>query len=192
MAEGMENHPWFVTLELTTKDRGSMELAISSARPRPDTNHHRFSLLGDTHRVLIAFAEAADSCSPSRAAAARTVEELARCFRAGSLPQEPCDWAMILEAIDHVVLSDDDAGETSAFVMCAHEGFLVGASVGDSTGWVVPTVGEPKVLTRGDRNAPRIGTGLASPLGFGPVSLPSAPSALSYRLCTHSFRLPIG
>lgn len=188
----MENHPWFVTLELTTKDRCFMELAISSARPRPDVNHHRFSLLGDTHRVLIAFADAADSCSPSQAAAARTVEELARCFRTGSLPQEPCDWAMILEAIDHVVLSDGTAGETSAFVMCAQQGFLVGASVGDSAGWVVPTVGEPKLLSRGNRNAPRIGTGFASPISFGPVLLPNAPSALSYRVCTHSLRLPLG
>ena len=78
---------------------------------------------------------------------------------------------MVLEAIDQVVLTDREASETSALVMLVQQGVVVGASVGDSLAYVVPTVGEARLLTARQRREPRIGTGLASPVGFGPVQL---------------------
>jgi hypothetical protein len=78
---------------------------------------------------------------------------------------------MVLEAIDHVVLSDPDAGETSALVMLVQQGVVVGAAVGCSLAYIVPPVGEAKLLTTRQRKEPRIGTGLADPIGFGPVQL---------------------
>jgi len=78
---------------------------------------------------------------------------------------------MLLEGIDHAVLSDPDAGETSALVLLVQQGVVVGASVGDSLAYVVRTVGEEQLLTTRQRKAPRIGTGLACPVGFGPVQL---------------------
>jgi len=149
-----------------------MKLEISaSQRPTHDTSHDRLSVLRDAHRTLIALADGADSTPGAQSAAARTVNELAQCFRNGTLPEDPRDWVMVLEGIDHVVLSDREAGEASALVMLVHQGVVVGASVGDSLAYVVPPVGEPQLLTTRQRKEPRIGTGLARPVGFGPARL---------------------
>ena len=149
-----------------------MKLEISeSQRPTHDTSHDRLSVLRDAHRTLIALADGADARPGAQTAAARTVNELARCFRNGTLPRSSEDWVMVLEAIDHVVLSDRDAGETSALVMLVQQGVVVGASVGNSLAYVVPPVGEAQLLTTRQRREPRIGTGLATPIGFGPVQL---------------------
>jgi hypothetical protein len=78
---------------------------------------------------------------------------------------------MILETIDRVAFSDPDAGETSALVMLVQRGIVVGASVGDSLAHVIPPIGEPRLLTSPQKRGPRIGTGIASPIGFGPVQL---------------------
>jgi hypothetical protein len=78
---------------------------------------------------------------------------------------------MVLEAIDHVVLGDPDAGETSALVMLVQQGVVVGASVGDSLAYVVSPVGEAQLLTTRQHREPSIGTGLSRPIGFGPAQL---------------------
>jgi len=149
-----------------------MKLEISaSQRPNHDTSHDRLCVLRDAHRTLIALADGADSRHASQAAASRTVAELARCFRNGSLPDEPRDWVMLLEGIDHAVLGDPDAGETSALVVLVQRGVALGASVGDSLAYVVGPDGEADLLSGGRRKEPRIGTGLANPFGFGPVRL---------------------
>jgi len=149
-----------------------MKLEISeSQRPSHDTSHDRLSVLRDAHRTLIALADGADAGQGAQTAAARTVNELARCFRNGSLPQDPRDWVMVLEAIDQVVFSDREAGETSALVMLVQQGVVVGASVGESLAYVVDPAGEAQLLTSRRRREPRIGTGLARPVGFGPVQL---------------------
>jgi serine/threonine protein phosphatase PrpC len=149
-----------------------MKLEIDSLeRPSHDTSHDRLSVLRDAHRTLIALADGKGSSQAAQTAAARTVDELARCFRSGTLPEEPQDWVMVLEAIDHVVLSDGDAGETSALVMLVHQGVVVGASVGDSLAYIVSPAGDKKLLTKRQHSQPRIGTGLAVPVGFGPTPL---------------------
>ena len=149
-----------------------MKLEISATkRPRHDTSHDRLSVLRDAHRTLIALADGADSSAGAQSAAALAVNELARCFRNGSLPEDPRDWVMVLEAIDHVVFADPDAGETSALVMLVQQGVVVGASVGDSLAYIVPPVGEPQRLASRRQRGPRIGTALAHPVGFGPVQL---------------------
>ena len=149
-----------------------MKLEINGTRrPAHDTSHDRLSVLRDGHRALIALADGADSGRGAQVAAARAVEELALCFRNGALPENAQDWMMILETIDRVVLSDPDAGETSALVMLVQRGVVVGASVGNSLAYVMPTLGEPRMLSSSGRRGPRIGTGMASAVGFGPVRL---------------------
>lgn len=149
-----------------------MKLEISASnRHAHDTSHDRLSVLRDAHRTLIALADGTDSGDAAQIAAATAVDELARCFRSGSLPEDPRDWVMVLEAIDHVVLAHPDAGETSALVMLVQQGVVVGASVGDSLAYLTADVGSPRLLTARARLGPRIGTGLARPTGFGPVEL---------------------
>lgn len=149
-----------------------MKLEINpSRRPSDDTSHDRLCVLRDAHRTLIALADGADSREAAQTAAARTVAELARCFRNGALPEDARGWEMLLEGIDHAVLADPDAGETSALVMLVRQGVVMGASVGDSVAYVDHFPEEAQLLSVGERKAPRIGTGFATPLGFGPVQL---------------------
>jgi hypothetical protein len=149
-----------------------MKLEIEGTqRPTHDTSHDRLSVLRDAHRTLIALADGADSGRAAQIAAARTVNELALCFRNGALPDDAQDWAMILETIDRVVLGDPDAGETSALVMLVQRGVVVGASIGKSLAYVVPELGEPRLLTAPSQSGPRLGTGIASAFAFGPVKL---------------------
>ncbi len=78
---------------------------------------------------------------------------------------------MLLEGIDHAVLGDPDAGETSALVMLVQQGVVMGASVGDSLAYVVDPSGQAQALSPRERHRPRIGTGFARPAGFGPLQL---------------------
>lgn len=149
-----------------------MKLEINGTRRSThDTSHDRLSVLRDAHRTLIALADGADSRRGAQVAAARAVNELARCFRNGALPENADDWVTILETIDRIAFSERDAGETSALVMLVQRGVVVGASVGDSLAYVIPAIGAPRLLTSPERKGPRIGTGIASPIGFGPVQL---------------------
>ncbi len=149
-----------------------MKLEIDAPqRPTRDIRHDRLSVLRDAHRTLIALADGADSGAASQAAAALTVRELARCFRNGTLPDNSSDWEMVLQGIDLTVFKDPVAGETSALVLLVQQNVVVGASVGDSLAYTVPTVGEAQLLTARYRDEPRIGTGMAVPIGFGPVQL---------------------
>ena len=155
----------------------SMPLVIvvmidASRRPTHDTSHDRLSVLRNAHCTLITLADGVDASKSAQTAAARAVNELARRFRNGALPDDPGDWVMVLEAIDHVVLGDGDAGETSTLVMLVRQGVVVGAPVGNSLAYVVgPSEGKARLLTPFPRRAPRIGTGLAEPAGFGPAAL---------------------
>ncbi|MEM7138345.1 MAG: protein phosphatase 2C domain-containing protein [Myxococcota bacterium] len=149
-----------------------MQLEITTPSPSAsDTTHDRLSVLRDEHRTLIALADGADSGPASQAAAAMTVRELARCFRQGVLPEDPRDWEMILDGIDLTVFKDPVAGETSALVLLVERGVVLGASVGDSLAYTVSEAGALQVITPSFRNSTRIGTAMASPIGFGPVRL---------------------
>lgn len=148
-----------------------MKLEITPDASHAETTHDRLSVLRDDHSTLIALADGADSGPASQAAAALTVRELARCFRAGTLPDDPRDWEMILDAIDLTVFKDPVAGETSALVLLVRHGIVLGASVGDSLAYTVSERGELDVITPSFRNSTRIGTAMASPIGFGPVPL---------------------
>jgi len=149
-----------------------MKLEISGTEQgEEDTSHDRLSVLRDAHRTLIALADGVDASRAAQSAAARAVDELAKCFRAGSLPDDPRDWAAILETIDREVLSDSRASETSALVILVQQGVVLGASVGDSLAYIVAEDGKPRLLSGGQRRGPRIGTGMASPVAFGPAEL---------------------
>ncbi|MGB5813180.1 MAG: protein phosphatase 2C domain-containing protein [Polyangiales bacterium] len=149
-----------------------MKLEITT--PYSDTSattHDRLSVIRDEHRTLIALADGVDSGAASQVAAALTVRELARCFRNDVLPDDPWDWEMILDGIDLTVFKDPVAGETSALVMLVQRGVVLGASVGDSLAYTVSPQGRLRVITPSFPNTTRVGSAMASPIGFGPFPL---------------------
>ena len=148
-----------------------LELNAAMERMARHGSHDRLSVLRDTRGTLIALADGVGTNAGAQIAAARTMSELARCFRNGLLHEQAEDWAMVLEGIDQIVLADPAAGETSALVMFVRDGVVVGASVGDSVAYLVSPEGESHVLNQSRRSPLAIGTGIACPVGFGPIRL---------------------
>jgi len=62
---------------------------------------------------------------------------------------------------------------------------IVGASVGDCAAWVVPQNNEPREITMHQMRKPRIGTGRANPVGFGPTSLNGVLIAMTDGVADH-------
>lgn len=75
-----------------------------------------------------------------------------------------------LRAIDVLVEQDAEAGETTLVVVWIRHGLLEGASVGDS-GAILVTEDDVRDLTSGQRRTPRLGTGFARPVSFGPIAM---------------------
>jgi serine/threonine protein phosphatase PrpC len=65
------------------------------------------------------------------------------------------------------VLFEASSGETTAVLLVVRDGRLYGASVGDS-GVLVLTSEASFEPTRGQQRKPLLGSGAASPVGFGP------------------------
>ena len=70
---------------------------------------------------------------------------------------DPAFWSRALGEIDRAIAADPEAGETTAVATAVVQGTLVGASVGDSGGRLMP-----------GRTPTLLGSGQAHPSGFGP------------------------
>jgi hypothetical protein len=68
-------------------------------------------------------------------------------------------------------LGEHPAGESTAIVVDIHDGFVSGASVGDSIAWIVSKDGKIDDLTCNQVRKPLLGHGEACPTDFGPVAL---------------------
>jgi serine/threonine protein phosphatase PrpC len=84
-------------------------------------------------------------------------------------PTRTHDWAEVLRQIDSRLSSGPRPGETTAVVAFVTGDQIVGASVGDSGGWML--AGIWLNLLEDQRRKPLLGTGRAVPVGFGPFPL---------------------
>jgi serine/threonine protein phosphatase PrpC len=75
-----------------------------------------------------------------------------------------------LAALDVALSRSAHGGEATAVLVVIRAGRIVGASVGDSGAWVLAPEG-PRDLTGRQVRKPLVGSGGASPVGFGPVEL---------------------
>lgn len=137
------------------------------------TGHDRLMVLRSGSRTLIAIADRTSGVSSVGRvdAADRTVEELARCFDTGVIPDDSHDWEMILQGIDQTLLQEPRCDEASALVMLVRRGLILGASVGGSSASMLGPGGPPVPLSASSANDPGLGSGFAVPIGFGPVPL---------------------
>lgn len=86
--------------------------------------------------------------------------------------------ALSLRAAFHAADLDiammDDECDTTGIFLAVQDGFVRGASVGDSEAWLVHgDCRVPTVITSAQRRRPRVGSG-CWPIGFGPVPLADA------------------
>jgi len=77
------------------------------------------------------------------------------------------DWVQVLVSLDAHLSSTAGMGETTAVVAFVTDEEIVGASVGDSGGWML--TGVWLNLLEGQRRKPLLGSGVAVPIGFGPL-----------------------
>jgi serine/threonine protein phosphatase PrpC len=81
-------------------------------------------------------------------------------------PTRGHDWVQVLLRLDAHLSSTAGLGETTAVVAFVTDEEIMGASVGDSGGWMLTDIWLN--LSEGQRRKPLLGSGAAVPIGFGP------------------------
>lgn len=122
-------------------------------------------------RTIIALADGAGGMSGAEEAAEQVVWSLMETFLGGAVAVTPRACAEALATTDQAVASNPRAGESTGLLVVIEGDSIVGASVGDCAAWVVPQGDEPLEITVRQMRKPRIGTGRANPVAFGPVPL---------------------
>ena len=84
-------------------------------------------------------------------------------------PTREHDWVQVLGRLDTQLSSRAGPGETTVVVVFLTDEEIVGASVGDSGGWML--AGIWLNLLEDQRRKPLLGTGAAVPIGFGPFPM---------------------
>lgn len=115
-------------------------------------------------RQLLVVADGAGGSSGGAEAAQAVID----CVRVLHAQGAPVDWARVLTALDLEIARMPQAGETTAVVALIQDGMVRGASVGDSGAWVVRGQ-DVSDLTEHQHRKPLLGSGVASPVSFGPV-----------------------
>ena len=78
----------------------------------------------------------------------------------------PSDCARFLRDVDRQLTN---VGQTTAIIVVVEDGQVFGASVGDSSAWLLGAAGVT-VLTEYQKSKPLLGSGSATPIAFGPIS----------------------
>ena len=110
----------------------------------------------------MAVADGAGGTGSGAAAAERLVELVAKLADGASTT----DWFAALCAFDDELSSRGSGGQTTAVVAFVDGSRIVGASVGDSSAWLISPVGEITDLTANQRRRPLLGSGEALPVQF--------------------------
>lgn len=147
--------------------------------PAAEKSHDRVKVVQQDRRTIIALADGAGGMSGAAEAADQVVNSLVKALRREKIDATPCSCAEALAALDQAVASNSRAGETTGLLLVIDDDSVVGASVGDCAAWVVPRSNEPRELTVHQMRKPRIGTGRANPVRFGPTSLDGALIAMT-------------
>jgi serine/threonine protein phosphatase PrpC len=111
---------------------------------------------------LLVLADGAGGTSGG-AAAADAVLAAAIAF----VPNSALDCVRFLQSLDRKLTT---VGQCTAVVVVLTDGEILGASVGDSSAWLVGPA-DVTDLTQHQKTKPLLGSGMAVPVGFGPVPL---------------------
>jgi serine/threonine protein phosphatase PrpC len=115
--------------------------------------------------AIVALADGAGGRAGGDVAAQTLVAEVAKLAQNISDPQDEDAWVSWLKEIDTLVLDNEWAGETTAIVAAVGSGYVTGASVGDSSAWLVEH-DKALDLTGSQVRRPFLGSGLAQPRSF--------------------------
>jgi hypothetical protein len=119
-------------------------------------------------RVLVIVADGEGGTAGGARAAEAICGAAAAAFRAGLFDGRT--WADRLRAIDSMMVTAAHGGASTVVIAEIIDSMVSGASVGDSSAWLVSPSGIVDLTERQVRK-PLLGTGLAEPVGFGPVPM---------------------
>jgi serine/threonine protein phosphatase PrpC len=111
---------------------------------------------------LLALADAAGNSGSGAVAAERLVGLVAKLTEHSAAT----DWFEALCALDDELSRGGSGGQTTAIVACVSGNRITGASVGDSSAWLISPAGEMTDLTARQRRRPLLGSGEALPVMF--------------------------
>jgi serine/threonine protein phosphatase PrpC len=111
---------------------------------------------------LVAVADGAGGTGDGAAAAECLITGLAK--RAGVAASN--DWFEALLELDDEILAHRSGSQTTGVVAYVSAGRIIGASVGDSSAWLISPAGEMTDLTAHQRRRPLLGSGEALPVVF--------------------------
>lgn len=137
-------------------------IRVESARSVGDDRAGAFDFAGGH---LLVVADGAGGTSGGAAAAQAVVDHL-RDLSANVVQ----DWVDVLLKLDRHLSSSASFGETTAVVAFVTSEQIIGASVGDSIGWMF-ALGIWLNLVEDQRRKPLLGSGSAVPIGFGPFPM---------------------
>jgi serine/threonine protein phosphatase PrpC len=106
---------------------------------------------------LVAVADRAGGTGDGAAAAERLITGLAKLAGAAA----STDWFEALLELDDQLLARRSGSQTTGVVAYVSAGRVVGASVGDSSAWLISPAGETTDLTAHQRRRPPLGSGEA-------------------------------
>ncbi len=126
-------------------------------------NQDRGVVIYDGPRIVMSVADGAGGRSGGTEAACRAIEWI-RENVSNMHDAESC--SQILRDLDEKIASDPQAGETTCAPAVVTRDEIYGASVGDSSIWMVRNDGAHDDFTRDQERKPFIGTGAAWPVSF--------------------------
>ncbi len=115
--------------------------------------------------AIVAIADGAGGRAGGGEAAQMVIDEAAKIAPNVRNPRDSKFWAHWLHEVDVLIRDDAQAGETTAVIAAVGEDFVAGASVGDSSAWLI---GADKWvdLSENQTRKPFLGFGGASPMPF--------------------------
>jgi len=136
------------------------------------TNQDRAAIIEHPQGLLLVMADGAGGIAGGREAAERVIQAVEEAQVPETEFLNPLRWCYILSQADEELYQHPIAGETTAVVVALkNEGFVCGASVGDSGAFLVPEAGSLDELTAQQWRRPLIGSSIATPAPFGPMPL---------------------
>jgi len=142
-----------------------LAVRIATQVEKGDRDEDRIAIRRTPTGLVVVVADGAGGVGGG-ANAAQSVCELV-CGRPLDSGRSPEDWAAALQSADRLMSKSREGGLTTAVVLEVSGTVVFGASVGDSSAWMIGPAGILD-LTRHQLRKPLLGNGEAVPVVFGP------------------------
>ena len=137
-------------------------LVEAAIKVLPESGQDRAIAMPTAGGYLVAVADGAGGTGGGAAAAERLIAALTKLTESA----DSRDWFAALCTFDDELSARPSGGQTTGVVAFVDDDRVVGASVGDSSAWLISTTGEASDLTALQRRKPLLGSGEALPVQF--------------------------